>query len=167
MTLLISELMAAEFRRGDWLIWQMAISQHLMHIDMVKGSVNVWLTASFVSCVYGFVYLSRELRMCCTLWTWQTAPSEQSRDFSFSQRLLSKQHCFTFSGWICHMFSIIIICLKPKFLWVTCGSYAKLQFNLGKPWNAFCGVGQRVSKGPNALHTFRFQMFCTKVRKCQ
>lgn len=69
VTPLISELMAYEFEGGDWLIRQMAISQQLMHIDMVKGSVNVWLTASFVCSIYGFVCLSSELLMYCNLWT--------------------------------------------------------------------------------------------------
>ena len=85
MTLLISELMAYEFEGGDWLIRQMAISQQLMHIDMVKGSINVWLTASFVCCIYGFVCLSGELLMCCNLWTCrsrQIALIEQFRDFT-------------------------------------------------------------------------------------
>lgn len=53
VTLLISELMPYEFEGGDWLIRQMAISQQLMHIDMVKGSINLWWTASFVSGIYG------------------------------------------------------------------------------------------------------------------
>lgn len=76
VTLLISKLMAYEFEGRHWLIRQIATSQQLMHIDMVKGSVNIWLTASFVCCIYSFVVLSSKLLMCCNSWTcrsWQIA----------------------------------------------------------------------------------------------
>lgn len=61
VTLLISKLMAYEFEGGDWFIRQMAISQRLMHIDIGKGSVNDWLRALFVCCIYSCVCLSREV----------------------------------------------------------------------------------------------------------
>lgn len=102
VTLLISELMAYEFEGGDWLIRQMAISQQLMHIDMVKGSVNVWLTASFVCCIYVLVCLSSELLMCCNLWTcrsWQIALSEQSRDFTFAHCTIVSHLVVDFAVW--------------------------------------------------------------------
>lgn len=67
VTLLITELMAYEFEGGDWLIRQMAISQELMHIDMVKGSINVWLTASFVCCIYSLLGLGGKVLMCRSL----------------------------------------------------------------------------------------------------
>lgn len=115
VTLLISELMAYELEGGDWLIRQMAISQQLMHIDMVKGSVNVWLTASFVCCIYGFVCLSSELLMCCNLWThrsWHIALREQYRDFSLSDCFFL-QHRFPLNGWSCSLAycRLIVICL--------------------------------------------------------
>lgn len=124
VTPLISELMAYEFEGGDWLIRQMAISQQLMHIDMVKGSVNVWLTASFVCSIYGFVCLSSELLMCCNLWTcrsWQIAPSEQFRDFTFPHCFSSQHHCFTFSAWGGSLNSmaywrVMIGCMEPTLL---------------------------------------------------
>lgn len=86
VTLLITELMAYEFEGGDWLIRQMVISQQLKHIDMVKGSVNIWLTASFVCCIYSLVCLNSELLMSRNLWTrrsWQIALGEQYKDFIF------------------------------------------------------------------------------------
>lgn len=52
----------------NWLITQTTVRQWLLHIDIQKGSVNIWLTASFVCNICGPVCVSTGL-LQCNVWT--------------------------------------------------------------------------------------------------
>lgn len=72
--LAIKEIIVCAVEGENWLITQMRVGQWLMHIDMLKGSVHLWLTASFVCSIYSLVHLSTSLPQCY-LWTRDTDKS--------------------------------------------------------------------------------------------